>query len=83
MNDAPVNALAAIDAIRARAESSPLATTTELRNCDEARAAMAQLIAAAEPVLRGGMTTVRDRMEMTRRLRVLSDAVARAKGGAA
>ena len=37
-----------------------------------------ELIAAAGPVLTGDMTTVRGRLEMTRRLRVLGAALARA-----
>jgi len=59
------------------------APSSEAFALDEARAAVAKLIAAAGPVLTGDMTTVRGRLEMTRRLRVLAAALARVQGDAA
>jgi len=74
---APVNVLAVLDGLIADMGDAPGTTGHAVA---EARAAVAQLIAATGPVLIGGMTTVRDRMEMTRRLRNLSAALDRAGG---
>lgn len=84
MSDAPIDVLAVIDEASARLADVP--ASDELwrfrQQIHEARDAVAKLIAAVGPVLQGDMATVRDRLDMQRRLRILKAALVHAGGAA-